>query len=375
MESKIKLKKSTLIGGIIFLSILLLVTGIYIASKAMAPSIKYNYYINGILSDMVGTNLSNYECNDDVEITFDTKYRAVKHSNLKKKTKCNLYFQETIGSYIYNYIYAHEKDDSIYTDINDVVGFTNNSNNYVYFNCDDYTKTDTCELWRIIEIKKVLDDANYIYQTKLIRNDKLTVNNIDKFSWNDKGEITEFNTTKIGKLLNDAYYNGKSNYEYIEDGNVKLLDFTKVGLKNLTTRSMLLDKAFKMENDFNVYITADSWYKNEAYGSSIDTLVGLPSISDYVLTKMNKCKNMSVSDYKFCEEKSYLDNDNIWFLNYYSENNNTYPFHLENSNISSLSPTFKYSIYPTIYLNQKVLYNGGNGSSKTPYLLKLEESN
>ena len=215
MESKIKLKKSTVIGGIIFLSIILLITGIYIASKVMMPSIKYNYYINGIPSDMVGTNLSNYECNDDVEITFDTKYRAVKHSNLKKKTKCNLYFQETIGSYIYNYIYAHEKDDSIYTDINDVVGFTNNSNNYVYFNCDDYTKTDTCELWKIIEIKKVLDDGNYIYQTKLIRNDKLTVNNIDKFSWNDKGEITEFNTTKIGKLLNDAYYNGRSYYENI----------------------------------------------------------------------------------------------------------------------------------------------------------------
>ena len=69
MESKIRLKKSTVIGGIIFLSIILLVTGIYIASKVMTPSIKYNYYINGIPSDMVGTNLSNYECNEDRKST------------------------------------------------------------------------------------------------------------------------------------------------------------------------------------------------------------------------------------------------------------------------------------------------------------------
>ena len=79
---------------------------------------------------------------------------------------------------------------------------------------------------------------------------------------------------------------------------------------------------------------------------------------------------MAISNFKTCSEKSYLDkNEGIWLLNYDTTNNGTYPFHLENGGISSLSPTFKYLIYPTLYLKSDVIYKGGNGTLDNPYLL------
>ena len=82
-------------------------------------------------------------------------------------------------------------------------------NNYIYFNCDDYSDTSTCETWRIIGI---VDGKVKIINTS----------GIGTFSWdynyNDNqvlgsGYEANWNTSSLNKLLNGAYYNNL-NTEY-----------------------------------------------------------------------------------------------------------------------------------------------------------------
>ena len=370
MESKIIIKKQIIIWGIVLTGAILLIIGFFLIFKINEPKISYEYYINDIKSDILGTNLVRYDCNKDITILYDKDVKALSHSKLDSDTKCNLYFEDSLGNYIFNYAYAKD-DDTIYNEMDNVIGYTGeNPNNYVYFNCDDYSNKDTCEVWRILEVVKITNEETDKYRLKLIRNDALMLGDITKFIWANKGTNEGFSTANIGTLLNNGYYNSLSDYEYASDTTVLKLDFSKIGLKNDKTRNMLSTGNFKMISEHYENGSADGWYKNENFGINIDVLVGLPTISDYVLTKMDTCKNVSISNFKTCSEKSYLDkNEGIWLLNYDTTNNGTYPFHLENGSISSLSPTFKYLIYPTLYLKSDVMYKGGNGTLDNPYLL------
>lgn len=90
-------------------------------------------------------------------------------------------------------------------------------NNYIYFNCDDYSDISTCETWRIIG---VIDG-----KVKIMNEDAL-----GSFSWdynyNDNqilgsGYETDWNTSSLKELLNGAYYNNFDTeyYNYSDSSN------------------------------------------------------------------------------------------------------------------------------------------------------------
>lgn len=75
-------------------------------------------------------------------------------------------------------------------------------NNFIYFNCDDYSDTTTCEIWRIVG---VIDG-----KVKIMKHEP-----IDRLSWdynyNDNqilgsGYENDWNTSSLKDLLNDDYY-------------------------------------------------------------------------------------------------------------------------------------------------------------------------
>ena len=63
MESKIIIKKQIIIWGIVLTSAILLIIGFFLIFKINEPKISYEYYINDIKSDILGTNLVRYDCN------------------------------------------------------------------------------------------------------------------------------------------------------------------------------------------------------------------------------------------------------------------------------------------------------------------------
>ena len=127
-------------------------------------------------------------------------------------------------------------------------------NNYIYFNCSDYSNQSntTCEKWRIIG---VFDD-----KLKLIRNEQIGVYSWDTFasSVNSGNGVNEWSQADLMKLLNPGhesesvggslYYNSKSGGTcYSGRSNATIsCNFTSKGIKNDTTRNMIAETTWNL---------------------------------------------------------------------------------------------------------------------------------
>ena len=81
-----------------------------------------------------------------------------------------------------------------------------NPNNYVYFNCSDYSNQSdsTCEKWRIIGVFKNMtkEDGSKEDLVKIIRDDSL-----GNIAWNSSN-VNDWSTASLQTTLNGTYYNG-----------------------------------------------------------------------------------------------------------------------------------------------------------------------
>ena len=79
-------------------------------------------------------------------------------------------------------------------------------NNYVYFNCSDYSNQSdsTCEKWRIIGVFKNMtkEDGSKADLVKIIRDDSL-----GNIAW-DSSNVNDWSKASLQKTLNGEYYNG-----------------------------------------------------------------------------------------------------------------------------------------------------------------------
>ena len=236
----------------------------------------------------------------------------------------------------YNYanIYDTDSDDNTSGGLmNDKLGGTTtsldggniryygaNPNNYIYFNCSDYSNqsSSTCETWRIIGV--------FEGKLKLIRN-----KSIGYHSWDNKDTSTgaetnlgknDWTTARLMKLLNPSkyytvdsndnnlgqilYYNGASGKCYSGQNNATVdCDFTSTGIKNNTTRNMIAETTYNL-GGWN----GSSIYPNQIYGYERGTKVytGRPTtwkgkialayISDYgYAVDLNQCKDKTLNNY------------------------------------------------------------------------------
>ncbi len=139
-------------------------------------------------------------------------------------------------------------------------------NNYIYFNCSDYSNqtSSTCETWRIIGV--------FDGKLKLIRGSQ-----IGKYSWDNKNISTgaeddrgknDWTTARLMKLLNpddyyindnndkdsegnylgySLYYNSASGMCFTDEGvNYSACDFTSTGIKNDETRNMIAETTYNL---------------------------------------------------------------------------------------------------------------------------------
>ena len=81
-----------------------------------------------------------------------------------------------------------------------------NPNNYVYFNCSDYSNQSdsTCEKWRIIGVFKNMtkEDGSKADLVKIIRDDSL-----GEIAW-DSSDVNDWSKASLQTTLNGEYYNG-----------------------------------------------------------------------------------------------------------------------------------------------------------------------
>ena len=321
----------------------------------------------------------------------------------------------TNNSITYNYanIYDTDSDDNTSGGLmNDKLGGTTTDldggniryygaspNNYIYFNCSDYSNqtSSTCETWRIIGV--------FDGKIKLIRNEI-----IGDYSWDNKNIITgedrygtnDWTTARLMKLLNPSdyytidsndnnlgqnlYYNSSSGKCYSDFNNATVdCDFTSTGIKNDITRNMIVETTYNL-GGWN----SSSVYPNEIYeyerGTTVYTdrpttwtgKIALAYPSDYCYAAdLNQCVNKQLNKYNdsTCTSnnwmKTIITNNGSragWLLTTNSDSSTDARYvNSLGSATSSYGSAFAYGVVPVLYLNSDISIVGGTGTSNNPY--------
>ena len=293
------------------------------------------------------------------------------------------------------------------TDINggNIRYYGANPNNYIYFNCSDYSNQSdtTCEKWRIIGV--------FDGKVKLIRD-----SSIGTFSWDNKDTTTgaetaygknDWTTARLMKLLNPSDYytvdsndnsNGQSLYWnsgsgkcFAYKGNSKTsCDFTSTGIKNDTTRNLIAEVTYNIGGWYN----NSSVYPNAIYEKERGTIVysGRPTTwpgkialmypSDYgYAADLSLCKDANKNDltiYQYdsdinnyqCRTNNYLYKGTEWLMTHSSLNSfNTWTIDLGSAKEGYVSNM--YATRPVLFLKSVQELESGSGTQDDPYRLAV----
>ena len=276
-------------------------------------------------------------------------------------------------------------------------------NNYIYFNCSDYSNqtSSTCETWRIIGV--------FDGKLKLIKSES-----IGAYSWDNKDTSTgaendtgknDWTTARLMKLLNPSnyykvdsndnnlgqslYYNSASGKCYRSPNNATVnCDFTSTGIKNAETRNMIAETTYNL-GGWN----SNSVYSNQIYeyerGTTVYTdrpttwtgKIALAYPSDYgYAADLNQCVNKQLNKYNDSTCTS-----NNWMKAIITNNVGNFGWLLTPDSSSSYSAWCVYfngyvgncnanatnlGAVPVLSLSSELgIESGGDGSSSKPYKL------
>ena len=276
-------------------------------------------------------------------------------------------------------------------------------NNYIYFNCSDYSNqtSSTCETWRIIGV--------FDGKLKLIKGSQ-----IGTYSWDNKNTSTgaeddrgknDWTTARLMKLLNpddyyindnndkdsegnylgySLYYNSASGMCFTDEGvNYSACDFTSTGIKNDETRNMIAETTYNLGgwNDTGVY-------PNEIYeyerGTTVYTgrpttwtgKIALAYPSDYgYAADLNQCKQTLANyDNSTCTSNNWMkaiitDNgsNHGWLLT--PDSSYSFGAWYSHGNVGEYFTGAARWAAPVLYLSSKLGIESGDGSSSNPYKL------
>lgn len=249
-----------------------------------------------------------------------------------------------------------------------------NPNNYVYFNCDDYSNqsSSTCEVWRIIG---VFNNGILTHQIKIIRNES-----IGTYQTTEVGdeEIGAFTDSDLSFTLNNEAGSKEATYWSRTLGNCNLninykCDFAKTGLKNTTTRDLISNVSWFIPNSIEGDLYPNELYQGEIDGSTTaGEMISIMYKSDYgYATDIRKC-NIQVNLYNSseCTENNWLFlGSREWIMG--TTENNYYKAYIvaENGAVGTYSLTSEANVRPTLYLKTEQTIKSGTGTLADPYQL------
>lgn len=259
-------------------------------------------------------------------------------------------------------------------------------NNYIYFNCSDYSNqsSSTCETWRIIGI--------FDGKVKIMRN-----NTIGKLAWdydkNNNSSLTTYDnnwhTSTLQKLLNNSYYNGTGTITYYNSDSANgyvSLNMNNIGIKNTKTRNMISETNWYLggsdtisdfqSNQFYQYERGIQKCSSCTYEIIWKGNIALPYVSDYSYSSDFSICTDTPSAY-VCSGTNWMypimtadGTQNSWLLTPNSGISN-YAWDVSSSG-SVTGGYFTYSgsgVAPVLYLSSELGIESGDGSESNPYKL------
>ena len=328
-------------------------------------------------------------------------------TNLTKKTKCNVYFEtkrpslsEVITTAMSNNHDMFASDDPG----KNIRYIGANPDNYVYFNCRDYTNqtADTCELWRIIGILNNVtkEDGSQENLVKIIRNDF-----IGKYPWDYKMNGVGTSTTDYGSndwsdsqlmmMLNPTSYL-KSGYtnsnDIIYSGNQQLyskmgsyyngtkgcqpaaitsgatfscteVDFSSTGLKNDVTRNAIESVVWNLGGTSS-YTSASNGLVSHFYGYER----GTTAYSGHATTWTGKIGLMYSSDYGYATSGGTTKNRNACLAKELYNWSSTYFSDCRENDYLLDTSSIQWEMTPTTAGNRHAFYVNVDGSVNNGYV-------
>ena len=268
-------------------------------------------------------------------------------------------------------------------------------NNYIYFNCDDYSNqtSDTCELWRIVGV--------FEGKVKIMRNES-----IGNYSWDNKGTSSgaedkygknNWSDARLMKMLNAGYESetGGSLYWKRQNGTcysgqtadtTKTCDMSSIGLKNDITRNMISETTYSLlgwntskiysDQIYNYERTTGSVYNETTRDKSWTGKVALAYPSDYgYAVDLSQC-SQTLYDYdnSTCKSNDWMLNSAAqWLLTpYLGDSNGVWSVGSIGSVNSGSITYYEYGVRPVLYLGSELEIKAGDGSNSAPYQLSAE---
>ena len=315
----------------------------------------------------------------------------------------------------YNYanIYDTDSDDNTNGGLmNDRLGGTTTSldggniryygaspNNYIYFNCSDYSNqtSSTCETWRIIGV--------FEGKVKLIRGSQ-----IGAYAWDNKNTTTgaeyaygknDWTTARLMKLLNPSnyytadsndnnlgqslYWNSASGKCYSGQNNATVdCDFTSIGIKNETTRNMIAETTYYLGGWTDSEIYPNQIYEYErgttVYTGRLPTWTGKIALaypSDYgYAADLNHCKDKTLNNYfdSTCPSNNWMirtlnSRSFLWLLTPFSGDSSRAWIVYDGGFVGNGFASDASSVAPVLSLSSELGIESGDGSSSNPYKL------
>ena len=266
-------------------------------------------------------------------------------------------------------------------------------NNYIYFNCSDYSNqtSSTCETWRIIGI--------YDGKVKIIRNESIGYLAWDLDKNDDLSKTSydnDWTTATLQKLLNESYYNGAETVTYYTgpDSTAVSLDMTSIGLKNDTTRSAISNVTWNIGGYEDSSIYVNQMYAFErgttVYSGRPTTWTGKIALmypSDYgYATDLSKCSE-NLNNYMTYTNADCTKNDwmfigsedgqgSEWLLTHIVEDyivagSVNYTGQVDYYHYGCPFTNSSLVVRPTLYLTSDLAISSGDGSSSSPYKLAV----
>ena len=268
-------------------------------------------------------------------------------------------------------------------------------NNYIYFNCDDYSNqtSSTCEIWRIIGV--------FDSKVKIMRNES-----IGSYSWDNKNTNTGAEDNKgknnwtdatIMKILNQGYesetggslyWNRKNDTCYSGNSGTDTTQKTKncymsnFGLKNELTKNMISVGNYSLLGWNNNQIYSNQIYNyeiltggvyNEATRDKVWTgKISLPYPSDYgYAVDFSKCRNdlQHYSDSTCTGNNWMFSSASQWLLTSNSSYSRSVWVVNSSGGVEYYYAYSENSIRPVLFLDSKLIIESGYGSSSAPYQL------
>ena len=312
----------------------------------------------------------------------------------------NLYESATKTTVTNNSItYQYDTTNSLMKDIgNNIRYYGASPNNYIYFNCSDYSNqsSSTCETWRIIGV--------FEGKVKIIRGSQ-----IGKYSWDNKNTSTgaetdngknDWTDARLMKLLNPGYeseptrgslyYNAKSgNCYYGKNNATTTCNFTSSGIKNDTTRNLIAETTYYTRGNNSNQIFVDTMYDKERVSGTV--------YSGHATSWTGKIALAYPSDYGYAADlslcqKTLYDYDNAtctannWMKSIVTNNGGNLGWLLTPDSVSANGAWavdssgrvydygYAYSAYgvaPVLSLISELDIGSGTGESNSPYQLSV----